>query len=97
MISGDIGMHCFATLFMCIWFGFAVLMCGIFLIPSVRSLIAHPDTVQQETWVGCVVPIIMPAFGIGLVWFGRFLARNEDRLLVEFLVQTLDAKKYEPT
>lgn len=97
VIFGKVGLHPFTTVFICIWLGVAVLMCGTVLTPSIRSFFAHPDAVHQETWVGCVVPIIMPVFGIGLVWFGRFLARNEDRFLTEFLVQTLDANKCDPT
>jgi len=93
VISGNIGMHRFAIVFMCVWLGFSVLMCGTLLIPSVRSLIAHPDKIQEETWMGIVVPLVLPLFGVGLVWFCRFLARNEDRFLAEFLIQTLDAKK----
>jgi len=96
VISGKVGMHPFTSVFMCIWLGVAFIFGGIILVPSVRSLIAHPDNIQQETWVGCAVPLLMPTFGFCLVWCGRFLARNEDRFLTDFLSQTLDAKEHNP-
>ena len=43
--------------------------------------------------LGVAIPFLMFAFGVALVRFGRFLARNEERFLTEFLGKTLDARE----
>jgi len=38
------------------------------------------------------LPLLMLGFGIGLIAFGRWLARNESRELIEFLTRTLECQ-----
>jgi hypothetical protein len=42
-------------------------------------------------------PLIMLSFGIVLCTFGRALARDEERYLLEFLIRTLDVREVPTT
>jgi hypothetical protein len=47
----------------------------------------------RDSLAGLGVPLLMCVFFVALIRFCRFLARNEERYLVEFLAKTLDARQ----
>jgi len=75
------GMSLFTTVFMLFWFGFL----GVFL--GIGTTLAEPTT---KILFG-LAPIGMAAFGVALVLFGRYLARDEHDAVVAFVSQTLEA------
>jgi hypothetical protein len=88
-ISGVLAMHPFVRIFNVVWFGFVTI---IFLGMGWASLSGKRGD-SRETSLMLIVPLGMLCFGIGLIWFGRFLARNEPKFLEDFLIQTLDARR----
>lgn len=66
------------------WLGFIALFCvGWLAIPG-------PSSGDMPRLLERVFPLLLLAFGLGLVYFGRWLARDEPRLLLEFLRGTLE-------
>jgi len=80
------GMHPFVIGFMAIWFGMLVCFTIAAIVALARGAIA------QSNGMIVVGHVMMWIFGIGLVAFGRFLARNERQFLLDFLQQTIDAR-----
>lgn len=91
LISGEVAMHPFVTVFMFIWFGFVILIGGTMFVATVGTLFFGPGNRHENAWMGAVIPPVMLVFGFGLVRFGRYLARDEARFLTDFLIQTLNA------
>jgi hypothetical protein len=81
------GMHPFVRVFMVVWFVmlFAFGVAGI-VIPG------HGNGEHTFPIVAATVSIGMAVFGVGLVYFGRFFARNEQQFLLDFLAQTIEAR-----
>ena len=79
------GMHGFVIALLTMWFG-GVLMALFALAPFVL----HLDSLDLAA---PLIPVGMGLLGIGLVWFGRYLARDELGTLVAFLEETLDASR----
>lgn len=77
--------HPFSLGFMILWFS----LVGLSSITSI-SMIAR-DGLHASVGLGLFVPFGMIAFGIGLIWFCRWLAQGEVDQLREFLEETLDA------
>lgn len=84
-------LHPFAVVFMAVWFGAVVLIGGMVIVVSTVAFLADPSAVPPFVWLGLAIPIVMIAFGIGLIRFGRYLARDERQFLLEFLRQTIGA------
>ena len=63
-------------------FGATVMIGGAIVVAAVPSFV----------WLALAIPIAMLAFGFGHIKFGRYLARDERRFLLEFLRQTMGAK-----
>ncbi len=80
-IDCAIGMSPWVMIFLCVWFGGLIFMGGALVTTTVDGLRALP------------VLLGMFAFGIALVVFGRFLARNEKDNLVQFVCFTLVARE----
>ena len=78
-----VGMHPIAAAFMALWL---TAVAGL-LIAALASMGSDPATALI---LGA--PAAMVAFGVALVWLGRWLARDEQRRLVAFLEQTVDAR-----
>ena len=89
-IVGEFAMHPLVVGFMALWFT-GVVFFGI-LAGLAKLASAQPgSTLHASDDAGIVlfVPPGMLIFGIGLVMFGRFLARQEARFITDFLVRTL--------
>jgi hypothetical protein len=78
------GMSAFVIAFLSVWFGGVLTIGG-----AVVSLPFIEAAWKPEL-------LILPAmllFGVGLVSFGRWLAKGEDELLVSFLEDAVDARR----
>jgi hypothetical protein len=95
VISGGVAMHPFVRAFMFIWFGGVILIGGTMFVGAVWTMLSSADGQRQHVWMGVVIPPFMLAFGLGLVRFGRYLARDETRFLTDFLIQTLNAHAHD--
>jgi hypothetical protein len=91
-IEATIGMHPFAKVFLCLWFGaFAVIGSG-FVCVSLYQILGEEDWgVEQAMFL--IIPLGMAAFGVALLKLGRYLAGGEPVELKSFLCKTLDAKE----
>jgi hypothetical protein len=91
-ISGVCAMHPLVRIFNIVWFGGVALIGGTVLIATGWNALSSKSAESRDTLLGMVIPLGMLAFGIGLVRFGRYLARNDPRFFTDFLIQTLDAR-----
>jgi hypothetical protein len=80
-----VGTHPIVAVLMAAW----LLAVGGLLIGALASASAGAGEIAT---LFLAVPAAMIAFGVGLVWLGRWLARNEQRDLVAFLKDTVEAK-----
>ena len=83
---------------MIVWFSGVILIGGALSVIAVATLLGVPAPPMKGNLPLPFVPIlfiIMLAFGVGLVRFGRWLARNEKRILVDFVSEVLDAKAWQ--
>jgi hypothetical protein len=69
---------------MTIWFSFVVLF-------GLVAAIGPPMSGDLPSPLVRWMPILLLAFGVGFVWFGRWLARDEERFLVDFVAEVLEA------
>jgi hypothetical protein len=81
------GMHPLVIAFLVVWFTGAGLGCAIILLGWLQGLVPGPVHA-----VGTIVPLLLLAFGIGLVRFCRWLARDEERFLIDFVAAVLGAR-----
>jgi hypothetical protein len=86
VFRGRAGMHPLVIGFMAVWFGLLALIGGAAFVATVGGLIAG-----QSQPLGAIIPLLMAAFGVGLVWFGRWLARGEEAFLVAFVAEVIAA------
>jgi len=96
VISGTLGMRPFTEAFMVIWFGLTTLIGGGVFVASVRALLDDGGASVLSSWIGVATFPALLTFGLGLVRFGRHLARDEARFLKEFLLTTLEAREVDP-
>ena len=91
-------MHPFVIAFMTVWFGFIGLGCLAALIHvavrSGQSGKTYPTDLASAL-AGGLIPAGMFVFGIFMVRFCRYLARDEQSFLIDFLQTTVDAKPAE--
>ncbi len=71
---------------MFVWFSFLALFTVLMLV----LLIAQP-TNPKGTPLLLLAPLGMALFGVALVKFGRWLGRNEESAILQFLKNTLEA------
>ena len=77
------------VMFHILWFSGVVLAGGFAFVDAL-----HQDVARA--WRSCAVPtMLMLVLGSALVGFERFLARNEQRFLTDFVQQTLNARRIE--
>jgi hypothetical protein len=88
-LEGHFDMNRWVKIFMKIWIAFAVLTS----LPVLFATLNGP--VRENAWVGVAVPIGLIAFGIILPKFGRWLGKNEEKFMTEFLETTLAAQPAE--
>lgn len=82
-VNVHFGMSKWAKLFMAVWLGFVS-------VAAVGMLIGvATGQAPMSAWI--LLPFGMIAFGIGIVGFGRWLARHEERKLRELLTGLLEA------
>jgi hypothetical protein len=79
ILVGKVGLHPIVITVMSLWFGGLILMSGALIAADVNS----------PAWLS---PLLMVALGMGVVAFGRYLARGDSQFLLDFLCQTLDAR-----
>jgi hypothetical protein len=89
VISGVMRMHPFVVIFMCAWLGIVFCVGGATFLSAVGEVLNG----NAPNRVGVLVPSGMFVFGIVLLWFGRFLGRNEAGFIKRFLIQTLDGRE----
>jgi hypothetical protein len=92
-ISGHFGMHRWVRIFMTFWFGFLLVVGGSAFTVSVGRIFSAGELPVGGALIGFIVPPGMICFGIGLVLFGRYLARDEAAFLTDFLIRTLEARE----
>jgi hypothetical protein len=83
-ICGEFAMHGFARAFMAVWFGLVLLIGGGSFIFALISGLRDTSQLQSALSV-FLFGAPMLVFGTLLVWFGRYLARDEARFMTEFL------------
>jgi hypothetical protein len=89
-IVGNIGMHLFVRVFLCVWFAGVFLIGGTIFFATARDMIIG-SRAPGSNWIGLIVPLIMLFFGFILVGFGRCIANTESDVLSGFLMKTLSA------
>ncbi len=81
-------MHLFVRVFMGVWFGgltiMAIVLPTVALFGSARA--------DKPPFIFIVGPLLMILFGIGLLTFGRWVARGQVARIHEFLRTDLDAR-----
>lgn len=83
------GMSLFVRVFLGIWFGGLALIGGAAMI-AVGLAYVRGDA-RPGSWIFIIVPSGMGAAGFALVRFGRWLGRNEQGRLTQFLRDTISA------
>jgi hypothetical protein len=83
-ISGSFRLHPFTRVFTGIWLGGALLGAG----GMTVSLLSSGCPVPLRA---VAIPLAMPAVGLGMLWLGRWLARNERPLVVRYLEACAEA------
>ncbi len=90
LIHCRFGLNRFAIVFMVIWFGFFAAITAGFILGLATY---QPSGASNETVAGFPVFLIaMPVFGVAAILFGRYLARDEQGFLSDFICAVLDAK-----
>jgi hypothetical protein len=82
-LVGRFTMDGFVKVFMTVWFGFLVVF-------GVAAPFAHTVS-RSGSFAFVFAPIIMCGFGVGLVWFGKWLARNDAAWLADVVKRALGA------
>lgn len=49
-------------------------------------------TVFKGWWVGVAAPLILICAGLAIVVVGRFMARDDEKFLIDFLRKTIDVR-----
>ena len=93
-ISGEFRIHPFAFAFMAVWFGGVILIGGMMAFASLTQLISgHHHSKNANPLVGIIMPVVMVAFGIALVKFGKWLGKSEEAKMTSFLQQAFSTNK----
>ena len=88
-LEGHFDMNLWVKIFMRIWIAFAV----VFIVPIFFATLTQ--STRGNAWVGVIVPIGFVIFGLLLPKFGRWMGRGEEKLMREFLQNTLAAQPVE--
>ena len=76
---------------MLVWFGGLALIGGTVFWTSMWKIVSGKVEGNKDALLGTTVPVGMFIFGVALVWFGRYLSREDSRTLMNSLVKKLDA------
>jgi hypothetical protein len=87
-ISGDFRMRPFVIAFMALWFGMLVIIGGVMVAQNLRHLISGQSSAGANRVLGIVGPLVMAAFGVGLVAFGQWLGNSQKTEMTRFLQET---------
>jgi hypothetical protein len=90
-ISCRFGINRFVFVFMCVWFAGVIGIGGTMFVTSLIALARGRDPGEAPAWLGVLFPLLMVGFGVGLLAFCRYLARNERDEMLGFLRETLSA------
>jgi hypothetical protein len=82
-LVGRFTMHSFVKVFMTVWFGFLVVF-------GVTAPFAQTVS-RSGSFAFVFAPITMCGFGVGLVWFGKWLARNDAAWLADVVKRAIGA------
>jgi hypothetical protein len=84
------GMHPFVTIFMIYWLS----MVAWFGLHALSTTGVAPINPAQNgaAAIFALMPLLMFCFGLGLMGFGRYLARDEQAFLTDLLITKLDAR-----
>lgn len=82
-------MRTFVMVFMTVWFGLLFGISGPWFFEGASAALA--GRLADVPPLLLAIPATMLVFGIALVFFGRWLARNEEAELLSFLEETIDA------
>jgi hypothetical protein len=86
VFRGNAGMHRLVAIFMGLWFCGVVLIGGLVFVSAIGELLAGGGRPLV-----LIAPPLMLAAGVGLVRFGRWLARDEERFLVDFVAEVINS------
>ena len=91
LVCCSFSMHPLVMAFMAMWFVFLALVGGAIFIQSLIMLTSAPSRATGSILIGAVVPVAMLLFGAGGLVLGRWLARDEQAFLLNF-VRTVGAR-----
>ena len=80
-LVGRLTMHGFVKVFMTVWFGFLVVF-------GLAAPFAQTPS-RSASFAFVFAPIAMCGFGVGLVWFGKWLARNDAAWLADVVKRAI--------
>jgi len=92
-IISTIGLHPHVKIFMFIWFGGLTIIGGTIFVVALSFVFGESAHISIGAVMGMLIPPGMAVFGIGLLKFGKYLARDESILLIDFITDRLDAKE----
>ena len=93
-IIGTFAMSGFVQVFMSVWLVGVVLLGGIIFVATLASF-APGSSVHvhgDNLYMGLIIPPVMFCGGVGMLLLGRFLARNEPRIITESLARVVNGK-----
>jgi hypothetical protein len=83
------GMPYFAGAFVIVWFGLLVLI----EVSMVLAVVSGRGSLEGSPVVMFGAPLVMMAFGAGLVAVGRWMSRDDRQFLLDFVAQTTEARR----
>ena len=92
LIHGTFRLHPFVVAFTTVWFCGVAFIGGLTVFLIVAGLIRHRSHVDGAL-AGVAIPMLMLAFGIALLRFGRHLSRSGEARLQRFICETLSARE----
>jgi hypothetical protein len=92
-IISTVSLHPFVKIFMFIWFGGLIMIGGIIFVIALSSYFKENSLKDIGSIMWILIPPGMAIFGIALLKFGKYLARDESKVLKRFLIDLLDAEE----
>lgn len=86
VFRGQAGMHPLVIAFMLICLIGFVLFGGVAIVAVAWGALAGVNL------AGLMFFLLMALFVVGFIWFGRWLARDEERFLISFVAEVIDAQ-----
>ena len=94
-IISTIGLHPFVKVFLFIWFGLLFIIGGTMFVRSFLSFFLESYPIDVGSIMGILIPPNIALFGVILLIFGKYLARNEFDEIKQFITDLLDAEEIE--